>query len=718
MKTGRNTTFTIFAFLAAFAAVFSASCELPADLDELLQQDYITVSFDKNDDNAAGKIPSKKVPPFSLLVLPDGTGLKNEGKVLDYWYTKTSEGGVGKSYQSGKAIFPTSDITFYAQWKDEDGITTYTVTFNSNGGSAVPAQTVESGEKITEPPPPTKPTFTFGGWYKDNNAFAEPWNFATDTVTAALTLYAKWNSGGGTTYTVTFDSNNGSAVAPKTVESGGKVTEPTPPTKAGSTFGGWYKDNNAFADPWNFATDTVTENTTLYAKWNSGGGITEYTVTFAANGGSGTPPAAQTVTIIPSSPGAGGLTRSGYTFAGWATGTNGTGTVNFPYEPLSNITLYANWTYTVTFHINGGTGTTPDSETRSAGGGSITLPGGDGLTNAGFTFGGWNTSPTGGGTDYTAGTSETFDGDTTLYAKWDAVVITYNVTFNSNGGSAVQPQNNVASGGKVIEPAQPTLSGNTFGGWFEDDGTFLNPWDFENDTVTAALTLYAKWIQTYTVTFNSNGGSAVQSQNNVASGGNVSEPEPPTKAGHTFDGWYKEPAFINLWIFTTDTVSDNTTLYAKWNPNTYTVDYNSNGGTGSVGSQSFTYGTWLALQNNTFTRSGYSPNGWATSSGGEREYSNGQSVDNLTPPAVGDTITLYAAWIPNYPVAFEANGGTPEPPSPLDIDHGDYIIEPASMTKTGFTFGGWYTDSALTQEYDFESPVTGPLTLYAKWDAE
>lgn len=138
---------------------------------------------------------------------------------------------------------------------------TFTVTFNSNGGSAVASQIVGNGEKATEPVDPTKFGYEFGGWYKEAQ-FINEWDFTTDTVTANIILYAKWTA----EYVVTYNSNGGTAVAAETVLAGGKATEPTPPTKQGFTFGGWYK-NDTLTTAWDFSTDTVNQNTTLYAKW-------------------------------------------------------------------------------------------------------------------------------------------------------------------------------------------------------------------------------------------------------------------------------------------------------------------------------------------------------------------------------------------------------------------------------------------------------------------
>jgi uncharacterized repeat protein (TIGR02543 family) len=111
----------------------------------------------------------------------------------------------------------------------------------------------------------TKTGYTFGGWYKDS-ALGAAWDFYTDTVTATITLYAKWNIN---QYTATFNADGGApAPAQQTVNHGGKVNAPADMTKTGYTFGGWYKES-AFTTAWNFTSDTVTGTITLYAKWDA-----------------------------------------------------------------------------------------------------------------------------------------------------------------------------------------------------------------------------------------------------------------------------------------------------------------------------------------------------------------------------------------------------------------------------------------------------------------
>ncbi len=210
--------------------------------------------------------------------------------------------------------------------------------------------------------------------------------------------------------------------------------------------------------------------------------------------------------------------------------------------------------YTVTFNSNGGTAVQAQTVAH---GGKVTQP--TAPTKAGGIFGGWYS-------DVGLTTAWNFDTNTvtsnmTLYAKWTQSQ--YTVTFEKNGGVGDIPNQTVAHGGKVTQPAAPTKVGSTFGGWYSNVG-LTTAWDFDSNTVTSNMTLYAKWTQSqYTVTFNSNGGSAVQAQT-VAHGGKVTQPAAPTKSGYFFSGWYSDAELTTVWNFDTSTVTQNTTLCAKW----------------------------------------------------------------------------------------------------------------------------------------------------------
>ncbi|MBB3156252.1 putative repeat protein (TIGR02543 family), partial [Paenibacillus endophyticus] len=401
-----------------------------------------------------------------------------------------------------------------------------------------------------------KAGFTFEGWYKEVAGTTE-WQFGTDTVTSNVTLYAKWTA--NPTYTVTFDSQGGSAVADSAgVSAGAKIAAPANPTKAGFTFVGWYKEA-AGSTEWQFGMDTVTSNVTLYAKWTAN---PTYTVTFDSQGGSAVADSAGVSAgakiTAPANP-----TKAGFTFEGWYKEAAGTTEWQFGTDTVtSNVTLYAKWTanptYTVTFDSQGGSAVA-DSTGVSAGA-KITAPANP--TKAGFTFEGWYKEAAG-TTEWQFGT-DTVTSNVTLYAKWTANP-TYTVAFDSQGGSVVAGLTDISAGAKITAPANPMKAGFTFEGWYKEvAGT--TEWQFGTDTVTSNVTLYAKWTAnpTYTVTFDSQGGSAVADSAGVSAGAKIAAPANPTKAGFTFVGWYKEAAGSTEWQFGTDTVTSNVTLYAKW----------------------------------------------------------------------------------------------------------------------------------------------------------
>lgn len=137
----------------------------------------------------------------------------------------------------------------------------YTVTFDSNGAGVIPSQQVYEGDTVIEPSPaPSRYGYSLDGWFNGN----VQWNFATDTVSADMTLTAHWTEVEVPDYTVTFNTDGGSPVPESQIVKGGRyATMPTSPSKAGKDFDGWYNG----ANKWNFETDVVTDNITLVARW-------------------------------------------------------------------------------------------------------------------------------------------------------------------------------------------------------------------------------------------------------------------------------------------------------------------------------------------------------------------------------------------------------------------------------------------------------------------
>jgi uncharacterized repeat protein (TIGR02543 family) len=594
----------------------------------------------------------------------------------------------------------TANTTIYANWAEGD-VDTYTVTFDADGGSAVPDQTVVKDEKVTQPAEPTKAEHTFDGWYREA-ALTNQWNFGTDTVTANITLYAKWTP--LPKYTVTFDVDGGSAVTAQSVVQGGKVTKPANPAKENNTFANWYKDADKTI-PWNFDTDTVTEATTIYAKWVEGD-FPRYTVIFDADGG--TPvPATQNVTEGETvAPPSSNPAKAEYTFTGWY---KGDAVWNFSTDTVdANITLKARWTaipkYTVTFDEDGGSAV-PDQTVLKDG--KVTQPT-EPPTKAEHTFDGWH-KDSAKETLWDFGT-DTVTENITLYAKWTH--LPYTVNFDVDGGSAVDSQS-VVQGGKVMKPADPTKAEYTFDGWYKDSAKETS-WDFDTDTVTADITLHAKWtpLPKYTVTFDVDGGSAVTAQS-VVQGGKVTRPATdPTKENNTFANWYKDADKTTLWNFDTDTVTEATTIYAKWVAGTvslYTVTFDANGGTPVPVPQKVTKGETVAPPANP-AKAEYTFRGWY----------KGDDVWNFSTGTVDANIILKAQWteIPKYTVTFDADGGTPVPAKQSVLQY-ETADEPApAPAKDGYTFTGWYSgDSYNASLWNFGvNTVNRAITLKAHWE--
>ena len=279
-------------------------------------------------------------------------------------------------------------------------------------------------------------------------------------------------------------------------------------------------------------------------------------------------------------------------------------------------TIAHNWV--VTFDPNGGTPVPLAQEVEY--GHTATKP--VEPTLKGYTFVGW----------YLDGEEEPFDfgttitSDITLTAKWE--INKYTVTFDSYGGSKVDPQV-VEYGLYAQEPEEPTLKGFTFAYWYLDDEN--EAYDFENTPVTADITLTAKWeINKYTVTFDSYGGSKVDPQV-VEYGLYAQEPEEPTLKGFTFAYWYLDDE-NEAYDFDTTPITEDITLTAKWNINKYTVAFNTDGGTPVPPAQEVEYGL-TATEPAAPEKTGYTFDGWYL---GDEKYDFSAAVEQ--------NITLTAKW--------------------------------------------------------------------------
>ncbi|NLD93189.1 MAG: hypothetical protein GX639_11040 [Fibrobacter sp.] len=296
----------------------------------------------------------------------------------------------------------------------------------------------------------------------------------------------------------------------------------------------------------------------------------------------------------------------------------------------------------------------------------------------------------------------------------------YTIVYRGNSATGgTEPQvKQFSIGDTLILGTAGTLtkSGYTFTGWNSiADGTGSGY--HAGDTViadTVNIVLYAQWtINQYKVTFNSQSGSAVDSQI-VNYNDTAKTPSVPIKSGYTFGGWFKESACTNPWTFGTDKVTGNVTLFAKWTPNPYNVtfDKNDSSATESIAQQTITYGISAPLTANGFTKTGYSFAGWATSSSGSVVYANEASYTMATE---GDT--LYAKWNTiGYTITYYLNEGT-NGANPANYTVETPTITLAAASKTGYAFDGWYSDALFVNNVtSIPAGSTGNIDLYAKWN--
>ena len=170
------------------------------------------------------------------------------------------------------AVLFCSVVMTVSSCKKDEKVPTYIVDFDSKGGTPTPQQKVKEGDIATKPEDPTREGYSFAGWATADNETGALWNFETEIVTEDMTLYARWKIN---TYTVTFDSDGGSAVPAQNISHGNTATKPADPTRNGYKFDGWFNGNTE----WNFATP-VTAPVTLKAKWTAA-----YLITFNSSDG-------------------------------------------------------------------------------------------------------------------------------------------------------------------------------------------------------------------------------------------------------------------------------------------------------------------------------------------------------------------------------------------------------------------------------------------------
>ncbi len=521
----------------------------------------------------------------------------------------------GKMYYDGSFITLQYDVTLDQQ-SGSDGTSSIIATC----GSAMP------GSKTA----PSRTGYTFGGYYTSTGGGGTKY-YNADMTSAATwpsdgsgptTLYAKWTEN---TYSLTFanDGHGTVAVGGASVSSGSSATVNYHTTKTlVATPATGYNFNNWTLSGTNTGAVTIGSTTTASTTIKATATGATVTANFAAN--------TTTITLNKGDHGA----------------ANQTATVNYDATALTSITAVSpSGMYELTGYY-----TSSDVKVLNADG-----------SFAGSNVTGYITS------DKWSNASSAV----TLYAHWDAVS-TYTVSYSAGGGSGSMSSNTgITSGGsQTISTNSFTRSGYTFSHWTADvavtansksvaaGGTIAAGATLSNITSNIALT--ANWIEndyTVTVTAGSNG--------SVASGSvtghkdtKVTLPTATANTGYHFDTWTTTTGSVTYDNKTSAStaqvygLSADATVRADFAANTYSVVFNANGGTGSMSNEAFTYdASAKALTSNSFSKSGYTFVGWATSAARANamniDYTNGQSVQNLT-STNGGTFNLYAVWAKKY----------------------------------------------------------------------
>ena len=280
------------------------------------KQMQATVTYNSRQGSAVSPVTIN----IGAIAIPPGPP-KRQGYEFEYWCTDIS---ATTEFNFSTPI--TNDITLYARWK-----VVFTATFNSNGGSAVLSQTVNSGDKIIYPLIPERENYIFGIWCADSGLSIE---FDFDTpINSNITLFAKWAR---VSNNVTFNSNGGTEIPPQIISIGGHAARPPDPVKDGHTFQRWCGDEGLTQE---FLFDSVPVNypITIYARWLMG----IYTVHFVPNGGTEIPDQAvnfQELAIYPPVP-----TKAGALFLQWCSDEELETEFDFSISIIGDLTLYAKW---------------------------------------------------------------------------------------------------------------------------------------------------------------------------------------------------------------------------------------------------------------------------------------------------------------------------------------------------------------------------------------
>ncbi|MDR3186659.1 MAG: InlB B-repeat-containing protein [Christensenellaceae bacterium] len=723
-------------------------------------------NFEKNS-NATGNMESTNF--LYSDVLPNSV-FYMQGYLFNGWLSRYQDIESSTTYAVGGNI--SSIVLFYSLEYDTtspvisliaDWVPVkYYVVFNSNGGTGTMAsqELTYDSDALLSTNLFTKTGFNFVSWNTQFDGQGSSYlngdsvlNLSSVNL-ANINLYAEWSA---VTFNITYMLDGGDISGSETilVTYGDIITLPIP-DKTGFTFQNWMTGNANSSDltpeyyygSLNSSNLSSTQDDEIYLWANyiaeGGRGIAYY-----SNGGVGhiAPQIDVIGTHIELSNGA-GFTRAGYIFLGWSTDYSATtpdltdypinwdDSTNYEYIIIDSlISLYAVWnkiTYSVTIYQDDSNQIYVNRSVQYAEPYDFS----DAiLSRTGYTFTGFITID-----NVTFATSGIFMGSRNIILKsvWRAHVST--IVFDANGGfGSMAPLTGITYDTEVhltLNEGQIQKTGYSFNGWNTTrNGDGINRPNGGNAIVSsldgAVVTLYAKWqaIQ-YRIVFDANSGSGSMDAQSLVydseSNLNLNQFE---KAGYFFSSWNtlrngKGTSYNNYQNVTNLTSSaQDFNLFAIWSPITYIVNFNANGGSGTMNAQTFTYDSLGILARNEFALTGYTFVSWTSET--DTIFNDEAEIFNLT-NELNAEINLLAYWQENsYYINFNPNGGIGEMAVQGPILYTEVVnVSTNSISKTGYQFKGWSLDGSNLAYLDgstLDSALSaedgGIVTFYALWEA-
>ena len=473
-------------------------------------------------------------------------------------------------------------VTKNQEYRAEFGPIGYQVSFDLQDGTSALTDMKSFGDSISQLEP-TRDSYEFGGWYTDALCTSEKVVFPY-TVKGNVTFYAKWTS----TYDVCFFDENGVQLGDtQKVEHGKHATAPDDPTKEGHTFAGWSNGTGTPLSGTQIARLEVTNPVEYTAVFDA----KEYDVCFFDDEGNRIGGTQQVEhgkhATAPDDP-----TKEGHTFAGW---TNGTQTLSKAQIDEKQIAVATDYTavfetnsYVVSFQASGA------AENKSVEFGQLILEPNE-PTRDGHDFAGWFI---GEGSRWRFETDTMPAKDITLYANWD--IRQYTVAFYEQDGiTPIGLPQTVNWGSAAALEAVPVVMGYAFDGWVLSGSDTSEADSLMN--VKENINAVASYIKDgFTVIFVDDMGRVIDTDG-VCAGGSATPPNAPDKEGHTFIGWDAS----------LDSISDNITVTAQYEINTYTVRFvDDNGGELSIQTVNWNASATAPAHPN---REGYAFIGWDVS---------------------------------------------------------------------------------------------------------